>query len=1012
MTSSAIQISSYLSEVRRRLRLLHLVRDGLIFVAALALLLLALVLAAASLDYLVTLRVVGLTLATGGVALFVLHLTYRLRQLARPVALARHVGERQRTLLSDLVSSVELAQASATARSPFSTALYEALADDTWRRLCARPPETHVPARRLTITAAVVAAAALLWAVVGASLGGPVRLGVSKLFSVTPSEPGRLASEPIVGDLRILYQYPRHMGRPTRTVLSSTGNLTAPRGTQLRLTATPLVKVEGASLVVSWRGEQNDRIGQERIELARAGDAVEGAFAVRGEGSYRFEFRTPERGVLLDPVKHRVELEADAPPRALLYGPANDLEVTARHRLEVGYTVEDDYGVSRVELVYRVQGAAATRAPLFMAAAGERRRVAMGKFDWDLGLVDLPPGARIEYWLEARDNDAIAGPKLGRSAARSVRVFDAKEKHKKTLQQQQQLVEEGLRILADRLLLFEKEPDLAAELRLEKGVSVHRSHSAFVDGLRELRNQMRQDRLAPRATLRSVSQMQRRSEALVQTEATLLKALEGARRRRQVRMTALAPLRDHNRELTSELEKDVLLLANLLDEQRLQGLLGLSQELRETRTRLQELLEAYRKTRDEKLREEILRQIARMERQAADLLAQMASLRRSIPDEYLNPDAFRNLDLDQSLKQLGGMVRSGKLSELDAALAALDKKIREVQGLLDGNLDQYRTQRMSARERAFSQLHDQLRGLEAEQRKLAERTSQIVDRYRKRAARLLKSTINPFVRRELGKVDALRRRVNEIEARQLGTYDQEQLERVKQRIEDLRGTLDQGDLDEALQMGRRAANGLQVLQDDLSDEHDGAVAGRKGRIARSLQKTRAARKLAAEIISDIESVFPNPRSLLDADDRRELAELGQRQQTVRRQTQGLAGQLEKQGSTAFQGPETQQALRESAELMGKAGGKLRGLQPQEAQGAQEAAADQLAAIQRQLKAARQPKGFGDGSPSGPREKIEIPGADAFQPPRAFRQDLLDAMKEKAPSGYRRQVRRYYEELVR
>jgi hypothetical protein len=40
------EISSYLSEVRRRLRLLHLVRDGLIFVASLAVLLLALVLAA------------------------------------------------------------------------------------------------------------------------------------------------------------------------------------------------------------------------------------------------------------------------------------------------------------------------------------------------------------------------------------------------------------------------------------------------------------------------------------------------------------------------------------------------------------------------------------------------------------------------------------------------------------------------------------------------------------------------------------------------------------------------------------------------------------------------------------------------------------------------------------------------------------------------------------------------------------------------------------------------------
>ena len=44
---------------------------------------------------------------------------------------------------------------------------------------------------------------------------------------------------------------------------------------------------------------------------------------------------------------------------------------------------------------------------------------------------------------------------------------------------------------------------------------------------------------------------------------------------------------------------------------------------------------------------------------------------------------------------------------------------------------------------------------------------------------------------------------------------EEQLERIKQRIRDLKGMLDQGDLKEALRMAQRTRNGLQVLQDDL-----------------------------------------------------------------------------------------------------------------------------------------------------------------------------------------------------
>ena len=37
--------------------------------------------------------------------------------------------------------------------------------------------------------------------------------------------------------------------------------------------------------------------------------------------------------------------------------------------------------------------------------------------------------------------------------------------------------------------------------------------------------------------------------------------------------------------------------------------------------------------------------------------------------------------------------------------------------------------------------------------------------------------------------------------------------------------------------------------------------------------------------------------------------------------------------------------------------------------------------------------------------------DAFRPPREFRQDILDAMKESAPRRYQESVKRYYRELV-
>ena len=54
---------------------------------------------------------------------------------------------------------------------------------------------------------------------------------------------------------------------------------------------------------------------------------------------------------------------------------------------------------------------------------------------------------------------------------------------------------------------------------------------------------------------------------------------------------------------------------------------------------------------------------------------------------------------------------------------------------------------------------------------------------------------------------------------------------------------------------------------------------------------------------------------------------------------------------------------------------------------------------------------GDGRESS-REKVKIPGAEAYSVPEEFRKDLLDAMKQGAPERYKGEVQRYYEELVK
>ncbi|HJL21794.1 MAG TPA: hypothetical protein RMH80_06145, partial [Polyangiaceae bacterium LLY-WYZ-15_(1-7)] len=94
-------------------------------------------------------------------------------------------------------------------------------------------------------------------------------------------------------------------------------------------------------------------------------------------------------------------------------------------------------------------------------------------------------------------------------------------------------------------------------------------------------------------------------------------------------------------------------------------------------------------------------------------------------------------------------------------------------------------------------------------------------------------------------------------------------------------------------------------------------------------------------------------------------------------------------------------------------------EPVDASQAQNDAARKLTELRERLERQQQDQQSGGGSGGGEgqaapdfRQRVEIPGAENDEGPRALRRRLLDAMREGAPRGYEDAVRRYYEELLR
>src|SRR5678815_4890325 len=160
-----------------------------------------------------------------------------------------------------------------------------------------------------------------------------------------------------------------------------------------------------------------------------------------------------------------LEAEPDQAPAVQLMAPADPLDVTTLRRVELAYVIEDDFGIASAELVWEA-GKDRGKKPIAIEAAARlgarsetisqaispsisppgaptvasRGRV-QGKLTWDIAEVQVPSGGEVRYWIEARDNDTVGGPNIGRSRELHLKVISPRERHEETLGRQQDLAE-------------------------------------------------------------------------------------------------------------------------------------------------------------------------------------------------------------------------------------------------------------------------------------------------------------------------------------------------------------------------------------------------------------------------------------------------------------------------------------------------------------------------------------------------------------------------------------------
>ncbi|MFD1870856.1 DUF4175 family protein [Hymenobacter bucti] len=240
---------------------------------------------------------------------------------------------------------------------------------------------------------------------------------------VSPEYHLTVVERPDLRDFSVQVTYPAYTGRAAETIRNG-GNLTVPEGSQLRWQFSTAA-TEALSLV----------FGQptETVLATRSGESFVAERRVLRSQPYQVRLQNAA-SLNRDPIGYQLTVVPDAPPTLTVEAFS---DTTSRSYLALGGSAQDDYGLTALRLHYQVQrdgnpkgGASASRPLGLPGGAGGTY-----SYTWNLEPLNLRPGDRLQYFVEAVDNDGIHGPKSTRSRPLEFRLPSVRELDKQLASQ-------------------------------------------------------------------------------------------------------------------------------------------------------------------------------------------------------------------------------------------------------------------------------------------------------------------------------------------------------------------------------------------------------------------------------------------------------------------------------------------------------------------------------------------------------------------------------------------------
>ena len=181
---------------------------------------------------------------------------------------------------------------------------------------------------------------------------------------------------------------------------------------------------------ISIEGQTNKSIASMKVHSGDENSAIEPegnptfshTITPQESDTLRFEMTDEDGLTNRNPFRIVTRMAEDEAPIVVIREPSGDLQKAAPSELDIIYRATDDFGITAAELVWEKQRAFTDQIETETIQLETPENGRNARIEWDLSDMELRPRDRLEFYVRARDNDAVSGEKWGSSSRISITV--------------------------------------------------------------------------------------------------------------------------------------------------------------------------------------------------------------------------------------------------------------------------------------------------------------------------------------------------------------------------------------------------------------------------------------------------------------------------------------------------------------------------------------------------------------------------------------------------------------